>query len=116
MELTVLAVIFGVIIFFLYKKRASESHGASISFPKIKEILRFFLLLLIGSFGAYAIYHIAGESLALGIVGTIFVTALGHAVIQLIYEMDFRAIRKKILTTFLTICQLIFFHMINFIQ
>ena len=44
--LTAMAVIFGLISFFLYQKRASESHGNSISFPKIKEALRFLLLLL----------------------------------------------------------------------
>lgn len=103
LELIVLAVIFGIICFLLYKKRASESHGSSISFPKMKEILRFALLLLTGSFGAYAVYYIAGESVVLGMVGAVFVTGLDHAVIQLIYEVDFRAIRKKLPTTILSL-------------
>ena len=97
-ELLLLAVVFGIVSFFLYHKRASESHGKSISFPKIKEILRFALLLLFGSFCTYAVYYVAGESVALGILGAFFSVALGHAVIQLIYEVDFRAIRKKWLT------------------
>ena len=101
--LIILAVIFNGISFFLYLKRASESHGNSISFPKIKEILRFALLLLIGGFGMYMIYYIAGESIALGVVGAVFCIGLGHAVIQLIYEVDFRAIHKKWLTAVISL-------------
>ena len=105
--LFVLAIIFGTVSFFLYQKRASESHGNSISFPKIKEILRFILLLLFGSFGTYAVYYVAGKSVTLGIVGTVFTIALGHAVIQLIYEVDFRAIRKRWLTAAVSLVSVI---------
>ena len=94
-ELLLLVIVFGIVSYFLYQKRASESHGNSISFPKIKEILRFALLLLFGSFCTYAVYYVAGENVVLGIMGAMFSVALGHAVIQLIYEVDFRAIRKK---------------------
>lgn len=105
--LVVLAVIFGMISFLLYVKRASESHGNSISFPKMKEVLRFALLLLIGSFGTYMIYYVAGGSVALGIVGAIFFIGLGHAVIQLIYEVDFRAIRKRWLTAAISLVSVV---------
>ena len=105
--LFVLAIVFGAVSFFLYQKRASESHGNSISFPKIKEFLRFALLLLIGSFGTYFIYYIAGESIALGLAGAVFFVGLGHAVIQLIYEVDFRAIRKKWLTAVISLVSII---------
>lgn len=105
--LLVLAAVFGMISFFLYQKRASESHGNSISFPKIKEILRFAILLLAGGFGTYLIYYIAGESVVLGIVGAVFFVVLGHAVIQLIYEVDFRAIRKKWLTAAISLAAII---------
>lgn len=105
--LFVLAIIFGIVSFFLYQKRASESHGNSISFPKIKEFLRFILLLLIGSFGTYLIYYIAGESVVLGMIGAVFFVGLGHAVIQLIYEVDFRAIRKRWLTAVVSLISVI---------
>lgn len=102
-----LAVIFGIVSFFLYQKRASESHGNSISFPKIKEFVRFALLVLFGSFGTYAFYYVAGENVGLGIVGALLSVVLGHAVIQLIYEVDFRAIRKKWLTAFVSLATVI---------
>ena len=105
--LVVMAVGFGLLAFVLYQKRASESHGNSISFPKIKEGLRFALLLAFGSFGAYFIYHVAGENVAIGIAGAVFLVVLGHAVIQLIYEVDFRAIRKKWLTAVLSLAAVI---------
>ena len=105
--LFLLAVIFGLISFFLYQRRASESHGNSISFPRIKEVLRFALLLLIGTVGTYVIYYVAGESMALGIMGAVFFIGLGHAVIQLIYEVDFRAIRKKWLTAAISLLSVI---------
>ena len=96
--LAIMAVVFGVVGFILYQKRASESHGNSISFPKMKEVLRFALLLAFGTFGTYFIYNVAGENVAIGIAGSVFFVVLGHTVIQLIYEVDFRAIRKRWLT------------------
>lgn len=105
--LLVLAVIFGIVGFFLYQKRASESHGNSISFPKIKEFVRFALLLVFGSFCTFAVYYVAGESVVLGILGAFISIALGHAIIQLIYEVDFRTIRKKWLTATLSLVAVI---------
>ena len=105
--LLVMAVGFGALGFFLYQKRASESHGNSISFPKIKEGLRFALLLAFGSFGTYFIYYVAGENVGMGIAGSVFFVVLGHAVIQLIYEVDFRAIRKKWLTAAISLVTVI---------
>lgn len=93
--LLVMAVVFGVMDFLLYIRRSSESHGKSISFPKIKEPLRFALLLLIGAFGSYMIYYVAGESILLGMIGAVFSIFLGHTVIQIIYEVDFRSITQK---------------------
>ena len=105
--LLLLAIVFGIVSYFLYKMRASESHGNSISFPKMKEILRFALLLVFGIFCTYAVYFVAGESVVLGIMGAVFSVALGHAVIQLIYEVDFRAIRKKLVTAVVSLVSVI---------
>lgn len=106
-ELFILAVVFGTASFLLYQKRASENHGNSISFPKIKEFLRFALLLVFGSFCTYAVYYVAGKNVALGIVGSFISVALGHAVIQLIYEVDFRAIRRKWVTATISLVTVI---------
>ena len=105
--LLLLAIVFGIVSYFLHKMRASESHGNSISFPKMKEILRFALLLVFGIFCTYAVYFVAGESVVLGILGAVFSVALGHAVIQLIYEVDFRAIRKKWVTAVVSLVSVI---------
>lgn len=105
--LLLLAIVFGIVSYFLYKMRASESHGNSISFPKMKEILRFALLLVFGIFCTFAVYFVAGESVVLGILGAVFSVALGHAVIQLIYEVDFRAIRKKLVTAVVSLVSVI---------
>ena len=105
--LLLLAIVFGIVSYFLYQMRASESHGNSISFPKMKEILRFALLLVFGIFCTYAVYFVAGESVILGILGAVFSVALGHAVIQLIYEVDFRAIRKKLVTAVVSLVSVI---------
>ena len=106
-ELFILAVVFGIASFLLYQKRASENHGNSISFPKIKEFLRFALLLVFGSFSTYAVYYVTGENIALGIVGAIISIALGHAIIQLIYEVDFCAIRRKWVTAAISLVAVI---------
>lgn len=102
-----LAAVFGAVSNILYRIRASESHGNSISFPKIKEGLRFALLLLTGIFGNYFVYYVAGENVVLGIVGAVFFVGLGHAVLQLIYEADFRAIRKKWFTATISLMTVI---------
>lgn len=91
-----LTLFFGLLGWLLYKNRASESHGKSISFPRIKEPLKVLLLLVIGATGGLFAYELSGDSEILAIAGAIFVTLIGHAVIQLIYEVDFRAIRKNL--------------------
>ena len=96
LKITVMVIVFGVIGWLLYGIRPSESHGKSISFPKIKEPLRVLLLLIIGTFCGMMIYAMSGSSVAFGVAGVIFFTILGHAVIQLIYEVDFRAVMKKL--------------------
>ena len=97
-----LAALLGILIFFCYQKRASEGHGKSISFSKIKEGLRFLLLFLFGIMGSYGIYVLSGNSVMIGIAGGGFFVGLGHAILQMIYEVDFRAIKKKWTTAVLT--------------
>lgn len=95
--MTGLALFFGLAGWLLYKARPSESHGKSISFPQIKEPLKVLLLLVFGTAGGLFIYDISGSSDAFGIVGVIFAAVIGHGVIELIYEVDFRAIRKGLI-------------------
>ncbi len=92
--MTGLTLLFGLAGWLLYKARPSESHGKSISFPQIKEPLKALLLLVFGTVGGLFIYSISGSSDVLGILGTVFAVALGHCIIQLIYEVDFKAILK----------------------
>ncbi|MBQ9991664.1 MAG: hypothetical protein IJP31_12125 [Lachnospiraceae bacterium] len=91
-----LVLLYGILGWLLYKHRASESHGKSISFSKVKEPLRVLLLLVMGTLGGLFVYSVSGSSEVLGIAGAIFVTIIGHGVIQLIYEVDFKAIRKNL--------------------
>lgn len=107
LRLILLAFFFWYLSFFCYKKRDMESHGRSISFSQIKEGVKFLLLLLWGSIGIYGIYHIAGESIGLGILGGIFFVALGHGILQVIYEVDFRAIKKRWKTSLLALAAVI---------
>ena len=97
------AVVFGGIAWLLYKKRPSEAYGKSISFIRMKEPLRVMLLLLSGLGGALLFYAVAGESIVFGILGAVFTVFLGHVVIQLIYEVDLRAVKKKGITVMLSL-------------
>lgn len=106
-KLLIQILLFGGLCFYCYKKRNLESHGKSISFSILKEPLRFLLLLLFGSAGSMAIYNIAGKSLLLGIFGGIFFVLLGHGILQVIYEVDFRAIRKRWKTMLLSLAAVI---------
>lgn len=89
-----LVILFGLAGWLLYKVRPSESHGKSISFPKIKIPLEILLLLVLGTAGGLFVYAVSGSSEVLGIGGAIFSVCILHIVIWLIYEMDFRAIRR----------------------
>ena len=106
--MTGLVFFFGLLGWLLYKARASESHGKSISFARIKEPLKVLLLVVLGLAGYLMIYGISGSSTVLGIGGAIFTIFLGHAVIQLIYEVDFRAIRKGLVSLAISIAILVF--------
>ena len=98
--LAFLTVIFGILSFILYLRRASESYGKSISFSFVKEPVKAAILFLAGIYGGLFFYSASGSAVAFGVVGIIFIILLGHAVIQMIYEADLKAVRKKLLLPF----------------
>jgi predicted membrane protein len=67
-----------------------------LSFPILKEPLRALLLVLAGLAGGLVFYPISGYSEVLGILGAMFVTLVGHTLLQMVYEVDFGAVFKKL--------------------
>ena len=115
LDLLLLGLIFGTVAWYLYEKRPSEGYGKSISFLNIKEPLRILLLVLFGVSGTILLYFLAGQSLIFGVLGAVFTVFLGHVVIQLIYEVDLKAVRKNLLSAGISfLLTLVFFFSFRF--
>ncbi len=94
LEMLLLILLFGGISWLLYRKRASESHGKSMAFSFLQEPIKLMILVVGGLFGGLFIFLLSGSSVVMGLSGAAFTVVLGHIVIQIIYEVDFRGIRK----------------------
>lgn len=86
------AAVFGGLSYLLFRKRKTESYSMAIAFPAIKGVIEI-LLLIPFSMAVGLLFARLGENRS----GFIFAGAfggllIGHAVIQLIYEKDIRAI------------------------
>lgn len=103
----------GGIAYFLYRRRKTESYQTAIAFHVIKPVLELLLVLpfsiLIGMFLADQ----AGGGDAFLFAGTIGAALLGHAVIQIIFEKELKAmLRRRVLAaaaTAVSLCVLSFF-------
>ena len=95
-HLLILTVSFGIIAYVLYQKRPMEGYGKNISFKIVKEPIRIALLIVVGVAGGLLFHEMAGNSIIFGILGVIFTLFLGHVIIQMIYEVDLRAVRKNL--------------------
>lgn len=102
-----LVLLFGLAGWLLYKKRPAEGHGKSIVFSGLKNPLEVLLLLALGMTGGIFIYVISGSEV-LGIGGIIFTVVISHVIIRLIYEVDFRAIKKGVPGMLLSLVMVIF--------
>ena len=84
-----------VINLLLYKKRASESAGKSISFNIIKLPIKFmtviFMSMLMYLFG----YVMMNNSIAWGVFGAVSAGIITHCIIEIIYNQDFKKIFAK---------------------
>ncbi len=94
LQMLIMIILFGLIAWLLYRKRASESHGKSMAFGILREPIKCLILLVGGLFGGLFIYLLSGSSVVMGLGGVVFTVVLGHIVIQTIYEVDLRGIRK----------------------
>ncbi len=84
------SVLFTVLSAVLLKKRPSEAAGHAMAFPVTKPFIKL-LILIPETLTAAIIFYGIGNSFGWFIFGLIAGLFLGHAVIEIIYEFDFRA-------------------------
>lgn len=74
---------------FLYKKRPSEAAGKAMAFKKSQPIIKILLVVPIALFGSILFYTIK-ESDGWGIFGLLCGLLISYAVVEIIYNFDFR--------------------------
>jgi len=77
---------------FLYKKRASETAGKSISFCIIKLPVKFMMVIFISMLMYLLAYGVMNDSIAWGIFGLAVGGVITHCIIEIIYNQDFKKI------------------------
>lgn len=88
-------VLSGVLAFFLFLKRPSEACGKAVSFPRLKPVLKFFILIPFSLLSALFFYGLSNESAGFTVFGLLTGLLLCHAVMEVIFEFDIRAAFHK---------------------
>lgn len=94
LHLIVLAAVYMVIAFVLYKIRPIEACHKSMAFPKTKAVIKRFVMVPSALLFALFFESASGRSLGGAVFGLIAGTILVHAIMQAIYEQDIRAVFK----------------------
>lgn len=107
LQCAVLTVIAGVAALLLYQKRPSEAAGKSVAFEKILNIYRVLLVIPLSlASGIFFLALVSGSSQGVQtawlIFGLVFGLVLSHGFIEVLFQMDIRAMfsyKKQLLAT-----------------
>ena len=80
---------------FLYKKRASEAAGKSVSFNVIKLPIKSMMVIFMSILMYLLGYEVMNDSIGWGLFGLIVSGAITHCVMEIIYNQDFKKIFAK---------------------
>ena len=80
---------------FLYKKRASEAAGKSVSFNVIKLPIKAMMVIFMSILMYLLGYEIMNDSIGWGLFGLIVSGVITHCVMEIIYNQDFKKIFAK---------------------
>ena len=89
------SIVFLFINLFLYKKRASEAAGKSVSFNVIKLPIKAMMVIFISILMYLLGYEVMNDSIGWGLFGLIVSGAITHCVMEIIYNQDFKKIFAK---------------------
>ena len=89
------SIVFLFINLFLYKKRASEAAGKSVSFNVIKLPIKSMMVIFISILMYLLGYEVMNDSIGWGLFGLIVSGVITHCVMEIIYNQDFKKIFAK---------------------
>lgn len=89
------SVVLLVINLLLYKNRASESAGKSISFNIIKLPIKFMIVIFMSMLMYLFGYEMMSNSIAWGVFGAVSAGIITHCIMEIIYNQDFKKIFAK---------------------
>ena len=92
---TVQAVVYGLAVWFLYRKRKAEAAGKAMAFGISKPIVKFALVIPSALLLALWFWELSDESIVFAGIGLAVGILVGHSLIQVIYEADIRSIISK---------------------
>lgn len=91
-----LAVVFTGIGWFCYKKRPAEAAGKAMAFAKTKGVIKVLLIIPFSlSTGLFVMDEIGDMPIAMMVFGMVMAVIIGSCVIEVIYEMDIKAVFRK---------------------
>lgn len=87
---------FAAIAWFCYMKRPSEAAGKAMAFAKTKGVVKVLLVIPFALGIGYIIMDLIGETpIAMMVFGMVMAVIIGSCTIEVIYEMDIRAVLRK---------------------
>ncbi|MDO4331108.1 MAG: DUF6449 domain-containing protein [Eubacteriales bacterium] len=92
------AVVSGFLVYFLFRKRKTESYHRAIAFPAVKPALEFLMLVPFSVAVGLIVSGFTDDRNFFLFAGAVCAVLIGHALIQLIYERELKAaVGRKIL-------------------
>ena len=89
------SIVFLFINLFIYKKRASEAAGKSVSFNVIKLPIKSMMVIFMSILMYLLGYEVMNDSIGWGLFGLIVSGVITHCVMEIIYNQDFKKIFAK---------------------
>lgn len=99
-------IIFGIVAYILFEKRPVEAIGKVLIFKKIEALTRYLACVPLALLGGYAFMLCSKnqKSLLALSIGIVLVALASDYILQSVYEMSFRHVRKSIICNVLVIC------------
>lgn len=115
-----LAIIFAATAFYCYKKRPSEAAGRTMAFPRTKVFIKVLITVPVTLFAGLSVRNVTGEratpgNVSLLIFALLAVCILVSCIMEVIYEMDIKAVfRKKYQVLISAVCVAVIYCIFQF--
>lgn len=92
--MVVQVIVYGLVDWFLYRKRRAEAAGSSLAFPRLRTPVKLLLMVPVTLLSGMWFWQLADRSIPFAIIGMVIGLFISHGLLQILDEFDVRSILK----------------------